>query len=100
MMSADGDWAVRVATPMGEQKGSFTVAVNGERFDGILENPLMGELLTLDGRVDGDVLTWRMEMTRPMAATLECTATVAGDAISGTVKAGFFGTFRLSGTRV
>jgi hypothetical protein len=100
MMGADGDWAVSVATPMGEQQGTFTVAVNGERFDGILTNPLMGELATADGRVNGDVLTWRMEMTRPMAAKLDCTATVAGDAISGTVKAGFFGTFKLSGTRL
>lgn len=99
-MGADGDWAVSVSTPMGEQKGSFTVAVNGERFDGILANPLMGELATLDGRVSGDSLSWRMEMTKPMAVKLDCTATVEGDAISGTVKAGFFGTFKLSGTRV
>ena len=100
MMGADGDWAVSVATPMGEQKGSFTVAVNGERFDGILENPLMGELPTLDGRVDGDVLTWRMEMTRPMAVSLDCSATVDGDSLTGTVKAGLFGTLKLSGTRM
>lgn len=100
MMGPDGDWAVSVSTPMGEQQGTFTVAVNGERFDGILANPLMGELPTIDGKVDGDALTWRMEMVKPMAMKLDCAATVDGDAISGTVKAGIFGTFKLAGTRV
>jgi hypothetical protein len=32
--------------------------------------------------------------------TLECTATVDGDKIDGSVKAGMFGTFPMTGTRV
>jgi hypothetical protein len=39
-------------------------------------------------------------MKVPMPMTLEGTATVDGDAITGSVKAGMFGSMALSGTRV
>ena len=38
-------------------------------------------------------------MTVPMPMTLDCEATVNGDTLSGTVGAGAFGSFPLSGTR-
>jgi hypothetical protein len=40
-----------------------------------------------------------MDMTVPMPMSLDATATVDGDAISGEVKAGAFGSMGLSGTR-
>jgi hypothetical protein len=51
------------------------------------------------GTVDGDTISWSMDMTVPMPMKLDCTATVDGDAISGEVKAGAFGSMGLSGTR-
>jgi hypothetical protein len=53
-----------------------------------------------NGKVDGNKLTWTMNMTVPMPMTLEGEATVDGDAITGTVKAGAFGAFPMSGSRV
>jgi hypothetical protein len=41
-----------------------------------------------------------MAMTVPMPMTLEGTATVDGDTITGSVKAGAFGTFPMTGTRI
>jgi len=41
-----------------------------------------------------------MSVTKPMPVTLEVTATATPDAITGTVKAGFFGTYPLTGTRL
>ena len=38
-------------------------------------------------------------MTVPMPMTLEGEATIDGDALTGSVKAGAFGTFPMSGTR-
>ena len=38
-------------------------------------------------------------MTVPMPMTLDCKATVEGDTLTGTVGAGAFGSFPLTGTR-
>ncbi len=38
-------------------------------------------------------------MKVPMPMTLECEATVDGDAITGTIKAGAFGSMALAGNR-
>jgi len=35
----------------------------------------------------------------PMPMTLDCEATIEGDTVTGTVAAGAFGSFPLSGTR-
>jgi hypothetical protein len=40
-----------------------------------------------------------MDMKVPMPMTLECDATVDGDAISGSIKAGMFGSMAMAGTR-
>ena len=53
-----------------------------------------------NGAVDGDTLTWKAAITSPMPMTLEFSASVDGDAITGTVKLGAFGEAEFSGTRV
>ena len=52
-----------------------------------------------DGTVNGNDLSWKVSITDPMPMTLEFTGTVNGDAISGSVKLGAFGTSSFSGTR-
>jgi hypothetical protein len=52
-----------------------------------------------DGRVSGGVLEWKVKL-RQMRMTLVFITEVAGGAMQGEVKAGFFGTFKLSGERV
>ena len=97
-MSVDGTYDVVTKTPMGEQKGQFTVNVDGDRFTGIVSNP-MGSMEVQNGKVSGNSLTWTMNMTMPMPMTLDCAATVEGDTLSGSIKAGAFGSMALSGTR-
>ena len=58
----------------------------------------MGEQ-SIEGKVSGDTLTWSTSITSPMPMTLEFNATVSGDAMSGTVKLGAFGSAPLSGVR-
>jgi hypothetical protein len=53
----------------------------------------------VDGKVDGNTLTWKMNMVVPMPMTLDCEATVDGDSITGAVNAGAFGAMPMSGTR-
>ncbi len=98
-MSVAGTYEVVTKTPMGDQKSTMTVEVSGDSFTGTNAGA-QGTLTMENGKVDGNKLTWTMNMTVPMPMTLEGEATVDGDAITGGVKAGAFGTFPLSGTRV
>jgi hypothetical protein len=98
MAAVDGKYDVTVKSPMGDQKSVFTVASDGASFTGNMAGA-MGSMDVDSGSVDGNTLSWKMNMTVPMPMTLECTATVDGDAISGEVKAGAFGSMGMSGTR-
>ncbi len=97
-MSVAGTYNVNVKTPMGDQGGTFTVVVDGDAFTGSLAGG-MGTMDVNNGKVDGNTLTWSMDMKVPMPMTLDCTATVDGDTITGDVKAGAFGSMPLTGSR-
>jgi hypothetical protein len=97
-MAVAGTYNVTVKSPMGEQAGTFTVEVSGDSFTGTLSGGL-GTMEANNGKVSGDTLTWQMDMKVPMPMTLDCEATVTGDAIAGKVVAGPFGAMPLSGTR-
>jgi hypothetical protein len=97
-MSVAGSYQCVVKTPMGDQKSVLTVNVDGESWSGTNAGD-QGSLDCYDGKVDGNTLTWKMDMKVPMPMLLEGTATVDGDTISGSVKAGMFGSMALSGTR-
>ena len=97
-MSVAGTYDVVTKTPMGDQQGKFTVNVDGDSFTGAVTGP-MGAMDVNEGKVDGNKLTWKMDMKVPMPMTLDCEATVDGDALTGTVKAGAFGSMALTGKR-
>ena len=97
-MSVAGTYDVVTKTPMGDQQGKFTVNVSGDSFTGQVTGP-MGAMDVNEGKVDGNKLTWKMDMKVPMPMTLDCEATVDGDDLTGTVKAGAFGSMALSGKR-
>lgn len=97
-MSADGTWNTTINTPMGAQQGTLTLATDGASLTGKMAGA-QGEMELANGKVDGDTLTWTADMTSPMAMTLEFTASVSGDEISGSVKLGAFGDATFSGTR-
>lgn len=98
MAAVDGDWDVTIKSPMGDQKAVLTVNSDGSSFSGQMAGGL-GTMAIANGTVDGNTISWKMDMTVPMPMTLDATATVDGDAISGEVKAGAFGSMGLSGTR-
>ena len=97
-MSVAGTYDCVTKTPMGDQKSKFTVNVDGDTFTG-QQAGAMGSMDVVDGKVDGNTLTWTMNMTVPMPMKLTGEATVEGDAITGTVDAGAFGKMPMSGTR-
>jgi hypothetical protein len=97
-MSADGTWNTTINTPMGAQNGTLTLQTSGSTLTGKMAGA-QGEIALTDGKVDGNNLTWKAAMTSPMPMTLEFSATVDGDKISGNVKLGAFGNATFTGTR-
>ena len=97
-MSVAGTYDCVTKTPMGDQKSKFTVTVDGDTFTG-QQAGAMGSMDVVDGKVDGNTLTWKMNMTVPMPMKLEGSATIDGDALTGTINAGAFGAMPMTGVR-
>jgi hypothetical protein len=98
MAEVDGKWNCSVDSPMGEQDFVLTVVSNGDTFSGSAEGNI-GSREIPEGVVDGNDLSWTMQVSKPMPVTLTCKATIEGDTLSGKVKAGIFGSFPIKGSR-
>lgn len=96
-MSADGKWNVTVNSPMGAQQSEVTIKTSGAAFAGTMAGRMGTQ--EISGKVEGDTLTWTTSITQPMPLTLEFTVKVSGDDMSGSVKAGAFGSSPLTGKR-
>ncbi|MEE9311746.1 MAG: hypothetical protein V3V10_04965 [Planctomycetota bacterium] len=98
-MAVDGKWNVTIKTPMGEQTGVLTLKEEGGALSGGMTGS-SGEAPVENGKADGDNVSWHSKVTSPMPLTLEFEGKIEGDAISGTVKLGAFGSSTFSGTAV
>ena len=97
-MSVAGTYKTVVKSPMGDQSGTFTVVPDGDTFTGTMAGG-MGQMDVENGKIDGNTLTWDMNMVVPMPMKLECEGTVDGDQLTGNVNAGAFGAMPLTGDR-
>jgi len=97
MAAIDGTWDATVKSPLGDQKMTLTVKTDGGTFTGT-NSGAMGST-DISGTVDGDTIKWTMNITVPMPMSLDCTATADGDTLTGSVGAGAFGSFPLTGSR-
>jgi hypothetical protein len=97
-MSVDGNWKLTINTPRGSQESTLTVQSNGGTFTGTLAGA-RGTTEIKDGKVDGDKLSWSMQMTQPMPMTISYTGTVDGDKLNGNVQFGSFGGGAFTGVR-
>jgi len=52
-----------------------------------------------DGSVDGDSVSWKVDVTKPMSLTVSFRGKVEGDTISGKAKAGMFPAMAFEGSR-
>ena len=98
MSAHDGTWKLTLQSPMGPQDATLTLRSDGDRLSGQAETPF-GDKDFDDGSIDGDQLSWSVKTLKPMPMTVKFQATVDGDSMSGTAKAGAFGTFEFTGTR-
>lgn len=98
MTNLDGKWNCSVASPMGNQDFTLTIRTEGDRFSGAAEGAI-GSKAIEDGSVDGQTVRWTMHVSKPVPVTLACNATIDGDALAGNVKAGFLGSYPITGVR-
>jgi hypothetical protein len=98
-MALDGVYETVVKSPLGDQKATLTVKTDGDSWSGS-QAGAMGTAEITGGKVDGNTLTWTMNVSVPMPMSLDCTATIDGDTVTGSVKAGAFGSFPMTGKRV
>lgn len=99
MAKIDGAYDCVTKTPLGDQASVFTViGSSGGTFHGTNAGPL-GSLDVKNGKVDGNRLSWTMEMTIPMPMVMEAEAIIEGDTLTGTIQLGAFGTATMKGKR-
>lgn len=97
-MAIDGKWEITINSPLGAQKANLELKADGGTLTGS-QSAAQGSGPLENGKIDGNTATWSAKITSPMPMTLDFTGTVDGDKISGSVKAGAFGSFPFSGTR-
>ena len=98
MSGLAGTWSTVVNSPMGVQKGTLTLVVDGATLTGSIEGA-QGTLQLRDGVANGNEGSWKADLTSPMPLTLEFTVKSEGDELSGNVKLGAFGNASITGTR-
>ena len=86
-------------TPIGERKPTLALQSAGGALTGKLTGDEGNSTDIFDGKASGDSITFKAAIKSPMPLTLDFTALVAGDKISGNVSASGVGSWPFSGTR-
>ncbi|SDL35965.1 hypothetical protein [Streptomyces indicus] len=97
-LPVEGIWDLTLLTPIDriEAEAEFT------RRDGVLVGTARGageEVSLTELVLDGDRLTWKQAITRPLRLNLGFVVTVDGDTLSGTSRAGRLPASKVSGVR-
>ncbi|MDE2578454.1 MAG: hypothetical protein KGL46_06605 [Hyphomicrobiales bacterium] len=97
-MAIDGTWNLSINTPMGAQASTVTLKADGGQLSGQQEGAGGGQAIE-NGSVNGQNVSWTVDIVNPMPMTLEFNGTVSGNEIAGSVKLGAFGDSTFSGQR-
>lgn len=97
-MSASGTWKITIDTPMGARHSTLQFSAEGKTLKGTQSEGSASTPIA-DGTVDGNKVSWKVDIDNPMPMTLTFTGTVDGDKISGEADTGTFGAFPFSGSR-
>lgn len=94
----EGVWDLTIVTPVGRMRPVVELHSEDGRLVGTAHGS--GEDLPLkDIALDGDQLTWKQSITRPMRLDLTFTVTIDGDTLTGASKAGRLPSSKVTGRR-
>ncbi len=97
-MSVEGTWDLSISTPI----GMIEAVVELRRQDGVLTGTANGageDVPLSDIALDGDRLTWKQAITKPLRLNLVFAVTVTGATLTGTSKAGRLPASKVTGLR-
>ena len=97
-MHVEGTWDLSISTPIGRIEAVVELLDR----DGVLTGVARGageEVPLSDVALDGDRLTWKQAVTRPMRVNLVFALEVDGDTLVGTSKAGRLPASKVTGLR-
>src|SRR3974390_303752 len=102
-MTVDGTYDITLDSPIGRQKATLDLITDATGITGTLTGG-MGSLPITGGSVRGNDVHWTMEGTFHAAyahlVLWDCTATVNGESISGTMEIGELGSVGFRGSRI
>ena len=98
-MAVDGTWKLTVNTPMGAQESTLVISTAGGNATATQSAGSSEPRPVDDVAVNGNNVSWKASITKPMALTLEFNGSVDGDRMNGQVKLGMFGSQPFSGVR-
>ncbi|MBD0421955.1 hypothetical protein H0H10_22845 [Streptomyces sp. TRM S81-3] len=97
-MSAEGIWNLSISTPIGKMKAVVELREQDAVLTGVARGA--GEEVPLsDITLDGDRLTWKQAIAKPMRLNLAFDVTVDGDTLRGTSRAGRLPASKVTGER-
>ncbi|MCG8536546.1 MAG: hypothetical protein MI808_15780 [Pseudomonadales bacterium] len=76
MKTIDCAWDFEVASPGRKDKSVVTLKSEGNNLTGTMNSEEYGVQDIEDGAWDGETLTWKSKVTKPMKLTLKYTATL------------------------
>lgn len=97
-MSLTDTWNISISTPIGTQSAVLELTEH----DGIVEGFAKGDVEStplINPVLDGNRLTWKQSITKPLRLNLTFDVTIDGDTITGTSKAGMLPASNVTGTR-
>jgi hypothetical protein len=94
-VSIVGTWDTTISSPVGDQSVEFEFS---DESTGVARHA-MGSLPLQNVRSSGNTASFQATVTSPMKLTLNCSVTIDADRITGTARAGLFGSFAIVGHR-
>lgn len=99
-MPAAGTWTLSLQTPLGEYGATLALAAAGDgTLTGTLTSTEGNSTSIHDGTINGAAIAWTAAIKSPMPLTLQFSARIEGDAMTGTVAAAGVGTWPFTGAR-
>jgi len=94
-------WQLTMHTPVGPQEMTLHLVrdTNANTLTGKIESPMGSEVIK-NGEIDGNTLTWTMDVKKPMPIKLKFEVQAQGDTLAGHAKLGVFGKAKLEGRRL
>lgn len=101
MSNIDGTWDCIVVAPVGKEPHELVLQTGADgTLTGCMTNLKNGIPMDLkDGRVNGDQLTWTMQLQKPFKLTLKVEMQVKGNEMSGHGGTAMLGKAAITGTK-